>query len=72
MKFGQSNWRPSQEQNVGIISNTYNLIKKELFSLQEETNCPDEFVYKFVGAIQKEWHKNSCHSKARKFRDKHK
>tara|TARA_B100000575_G_C22751480_1_gene448267 strand:- start:278 stop:508 length:231 start_codon:yes stop_codon:yes gene_type:complete len=60
-----SNWTPSHEENNGIITKTYKLINATLHSLKAETNCPDEFIYKFVGAIQKEWHSSSCHSIAR-------
>ena len=59
------NWTPSHAENIGIITKTYDLINKQLNCLKEETNCPDEFIYKFVGAIQKEWHSSSCQSIAR-------
>ena len=56
------NWAPTQEDNLGIITSVYELIKKELSALQEETNCPDKFIYDFIGRIQNEWHPKSCHS----------
>ena len=59
------NWTPSQEENNGIITKTYELIIEKLHYLRKETNCPDEFIYKFVGEIQKEWHPSSCQSIAR-------
>ena len=65
-------WEPSYEENIGIITSVYEFIKGELTELQEVTNCPDSFVYNFIGKIQNEWHPESCHSKARnnKIKDK--
>ena len=60
-----SNWTPSHEENSGIITKTYELINAKLNDLKAETDCTDEFIYKFVGAIQKEWHQSSCQSIAR-------
>ncbi len=57
-----NNWTPSQKENLGIITEVYCSIKKELSKLQEETGCPDSFVYEFIGSIQNEWHSESCHS----------
>jgi len=61
-----SNWTPSYEENNGIITKTYESIIEKLHYLKAETDCPDEFIYKFIGAIQKEWHPSSCKSIARK------
>ena len=55
-------WAPSEEQNIGVISNIYESIKEELSELQKETGCPDSFIYDFIGKIQNEWHHESCHS----------
>ena len=60
-----SNWTPSQSENIGIITKTYELINSKLHILKDKTGCPDEFIYKFVGAIQAEWHPSSCQSIAR-------
>ena len=60
-----SHWKPSHEENNGIITKTYELINAELHYLKAATDCPDEFIHKFVGAIQKEWHPSSCQSIAR-------
>ena len=60
-----SSWTPSDEENNGIITKTYEFINSKLNYLKAETDCPDEFIYKFIGAIQKEWHPSSCHSIAR-------
>ena len=55
-------WAPSQEENLGVITSVYQLIKEELLELQKETGCPDSFIYEFIGKIQNEWHPESCHS----------
>ena len=66
MKKEVKAWEPTYEQNIGIISSVYEFIKEELSELQEETECPDTFIYDFIGRIQHEWHPESCHSLARK------
>ena len=48
-----SSWTPSPEENNGIITKTYELINAKLHNLKAMTDCPDEFIHKFVGAIQK-------------------
>ena len=55
-------WAPSQEENLGVITSVYELIKEELSELQKKTGCPDSFIYDFIGQIQNEWHHESCHS----------
>ena len=55
-------WAPSQEQNIGVITSVYESIYEELSKLQLETECPDSFIYDFIGNIQNEWHPKSCHS----------
>ena len=64
--FKNSNWLPSEEDNLGAISESYYSIKKELENLQGKVNCPDNFIYDFLGAIQKEWDTKSCIIKAKK------
>jgi len=59
-------WAPSQEENLGVITSLYELIKEELSELQKKTGCPDTFIYDFVDKIQNEWHPESCHSIVRK------
>ena len=71
MKNEVKPWEPSNEQNIGIISSVYEFIKKELSELQEVTECPDTFIYDFIGRIQHEWHPESCHSLARYHRKKY-
>ena len=65
MKNKVETWVPTNEQNIGIISSVYEFIKEELSELQEVTECPDTFIYDFIGRIQHEWHPKSCHSLAR-------
>ena len=43
-----SSWTPSHEENNGIITETYELINAKLHYLKAKTDCPDEFIYKFV------------------------
>ncbi len=64
----KSSWTPSHEENNGIITKTYELINAKLHYLKAKTDCPDEFIHKFIGAIQKEWHPSSCQSIARRSR----
>ena len=61
------NWVPSEDDNLGAISESYYSITKELKNLQEKVNCPDNFIYDFLGAIQKEWKPGSCKIKAKSF-----
>ena len=65
-----SNWVPTEEDNLGAISESYYLIIKELENLQDKVNCPDNFIYDFLGAIQKEWNPESCKIKAKSFKNK--
>ena len=65
MRKEVKNWEPTNEQNIGIISSVYEFIKEELSELQEVTECPDTFIYDFIGRIQHEWDPKSCHSLAR-------
>jgi len=63
-------WVPSQKENLGIITSVYESIKGELSELQNETGCPDSFIYDFIENIQKEWHPKSCHSIVRNRKNK--
>ena len=58
-------WSPSQEQQSGAISRTFDFFIDELTELQEELDCPDEFIYDFLEFIRNRWSSDSCHSKAR-------
>ena len=68
MDLINSNWTPTNKENNGVITKTYEFINEKLHYLKAETDCPDEYIYKFIGAIQKEWHPSSCQSIARKSR----
>ena len=68
--FKNSNWSPSEEDNLGVISESYYSITKELINLQNKVNCPDYFIYEFLGAIQKEWSPDSCKMKAKSFKNR--
>ena len=58
-------WIPSQEQQSGSISRTFDFFIDELTELQEELDCPDDFIYDFLEVIRNRWSVDSCHSKAR-------
>ena len=58
-------WKPSQMQQSGLISRKFDLFIDELTELQEELDCPDEFIHDFLEVIRKRWLSDSCHSKAR-------
>ena len=68
--FKNSNWLPSEEDNLGAISEIYYSIAKELENLQDKINCPDNFIYEFLEAIQKEWSPESYKIKAKSFKNK--
>ena len=63
-------WASSPEENIGVITSVYQSIKEELSKLQEETGCPDSFIYDFIENIQNEWHPESCHSIVRNKKNK--
>ena len=65
-----SNWVPTEEDNLGAISESYYSITTELENLQDKVKCPDNFIYDFLGAIQKEWGPESCKMKAKTFKNK--
>jgi len=58
-------WTPSQKQKSGLISRTFDFFIDELAELQEELDCPDEFIYDFLEIVKNRWSPDSCHSKAR-------
>ena len=55
-------WASSQDENLEVITSVYESIKVEILGFQEETGCPDSFIYEFIGNIQNEWHPESCHA----------
>ena len=58
-------WIPSHKQQSGLISRTFEFFIDELTELQEELNCPDEFICDFLEVVGNRWSPDSCHSKAR-------
>ena len=58
-------WIPSQKQQSGLISRTFEFFNDELAELQEELDCPDEFICDFLEVVKNRWSPDSCHSKAR-------
>tara|TARA_B100000212_G_scaffold298092_1_gene242123 strand:+ start:207 stop:428 length:222 start_codon:yes stop_codon:yes gene_type:complete len=67
--FKKSNWVPSEEDNLGAISESYYSITRELENLQDKIDCPDNFIYEFLGAIKNEWNPKSCKIKAKSFKN---
>ena len=59
-------WIPSQKQQSGLISRTFEFFNDELAELQEELDCPDEFICDFLDVVKTRWSPDSCHSKARR------
>ena len=68
--FENVKWVPSEEDNLGPISESYYSITKELETLQDKLNCPDNFIYDFLGAIKKDWEPESCKIKAKHLKNK--
>ena len=58
-------WIPSQKQKSGLISGTFEVLIYELAKLQDELDCPDEFICDFLEVVKNRWSPDSCHSKAR-------
>ncbi len=58
-------WIPSQKQKTGLISRTFEFFIDELTELQDELDCPDEFICDFLEVVKNRWSPDSCHSKAR-------
>ena len=58
-------WIPSQKQKSGLISRTFEFFIDELAELQDELDCPDEFIFDFLEVVKNRWSPDSCHSKAR-------
>ena len=58
-------WIQSQKQKSGLISRTFEFFIDELAELQDELDCPDEFIRDFLEVVKNHWSPDSCHSKAR-------
>ncbi len=59
-------WKPTEEQNTGPIARVSEFFIDELNELQEELDCPDEFIYDLMEEIRNRWSPDSCHAQARK------
>ena len=64
-------WIPSKDQQSGLISRKFEFINDELTKLQDELDCPDEFIYDFIELVKNHWSPDSCHSKARQHKRDH-
>mgnify|MGYP001423647764 CR=1 FL=1 len=60
--------KASRDQQSGLISRTFDLFIDDLTELQEQLDCPDEFIYDFLEVIRNHWSSDSCHSKARQYK----
>ena len=58
-------WNPSETQQSGSINTTFEFLNKVLTELQEELDCPDEFICDFLEVIKNRWLPDSCHAKSR-------
>ena len=58
-------WIPSQAQKSGCISRKFEYFNNKLTELQNELDCPDEFICEFLDIVKNRWSPESCHSKAR-------
>ena len=58
-------WIPSQKQKSGLISRKFEIFIDQLTELQEELDCPDEFICDFLEVVKNRWSPDSCYSKAR-------
>ena len=61
-------WKPTEEQNTGPISRVAEFFIDELNEMQEELDCPDEFICDFLEAIKDFWTPDSCHAQWRKIK----
>ncbi|WP_320667006.1 hypothetical protein [Prochlorococcus sp. MIT 1307] len=60
-----SDWNPSEHQKEGPISRSYELVHEEIERLQNELNCPDEFIYDFLEAIRDHYSPTSSFARIR-------
>ena len=58
-------WIPSQNQKSGLISRTFKFFIDKLAELQDEIDCPDDFICDLLDVFKNRWSLDSCHSKAR-------
>ena len=62
--MNKKNWQPTNFQRDRMISSTKKYITQKIVDLQRELKCPNEFIFKFLKDIQKDWDPNSCKLKA--------
>ena len=58
-------WTPSDGQKEGPITRSYELVHEEMERLQNQLNCPDEFIYDFLEAIRDHYSPTSCFARIR-------
>ena len=58
-------WIPSKSQQSGLISRTFESLNKELIRLQDELDCPDQFICDFLEVVKNRWLPDNCHSRVR-------
>ena len=61
-------WTPSQKQQSGLISRTFEFLNDELTEFQDQLDCPDEFICDFLDFLKTRWSPDSCHSKSRHYK----
>ena len=59
-------WTPSDDQKDGLITRAYQLVHEEMEQLQNQLNCPDEFIYDFLEEIRDHYSPTSCFARIRK------
>ena len=48
-------WIPSKSQQSGLISKTFELFNDELAEMQNQLDCPNDFICEFLDVV-----KNHC------------
>ena len=61
-------WTPSKEQSQGVLTRSVEFLLDELNELQEELDCPDEYIFNLLGAIRDGWSPESCYTKMRELK----
>ena len=63
-------WTPSKEQSEGVVTRAIEFFLDELTEMQEDLDCPDEFIFDLLGAIRDRWSPESCHARMRELKNK--
>ena len=61
-------WTPSKEQSQGVLTRSLDFLLDEVNELQEELDCPDEYIFSLLGAIRDRWSPESCYTKMRELK----